>query len=520
MSMLMVVIGAIVISLVMLFLGYFIAKRQRENRLKTANEIAETIIEEAKKEASAYKRLAELDIKEEMARRNEDFEKKKQQRLREVIEKEKLIENEKRETEKRNELLKMRGEELNRKEQSIQQREKNIKIKEERIREIIDQENKKLEQISGMTREQAKQMLINNMQSEARYEAAQLIKRIKDEAREKAEKEAKEIITYAIQKLSTDQVAETTVSVVSLPNDEMKGRIIGREGRNIRAFENITGVELIIDDTPEAVSISSFDPVRREIARLSLEKLVQDGRIHPARIEEVVNKTEKEIDNIIKETGKEVVMELGILNIHPELVKLLGRLRYRTSYGQNVLQHSKEVAYLAAFMADELGLDRNLAKRAGLLHDIGKAVDQTMEGTHAKIGGELAKRYGESEIIINAIWAHHEEIEPISPIAVLIQAADTISGARPGARRESLEAYVKRLENLEHIASSYDGVEKVFAMQAGREVRVIVEPEAIDDVKASELVDSIAKQIESELKYPGQIKVTVIRELRVSEYAR
>ncbi|MCK4544504.1 ribonuclease Y [candidate division WOR-3 bacterium] len=513
-------ISGLAISLMMLFIGYFIAKKQKENKLKSASEIAESIIEEAKREANAYKRLAELDIKEEMSKKMEHLDKQKQERLRDVIQREKNIENLRRETEKRNELLQTKTHELGQKEHTLHQRERGVNLKEEKYRTLLESENKKLEEISGMTKEQAKQRLITNMESEARYEAAQLIKKIKDEAKESANKDAKEIITYAIQKLSTDQVSEATVSVVSLPNDEMKGRIIGREGRNIRAFENITGVELIIDDTPEAVSISGFDPVRREVARMSLEKLVSDGRIHPARIEEIVSKTEKEIDTIIKETGKEITVELGIMNIHPEIIKLLGRLKYRTSYGQNVLQHSKEVSYLAAFMADELGLDRNIAKRAGLLHDIGKAVDQSYEGTHAKIGGELAKKYGENDTIVNAIWAHHEEIEPISPIAILIQASDTISGARPGARRESLEAYVKRLQNLEEIATSYEGVEKVFAMQAGREIRVIVEPNSINDSRAQELVDSIARKIEEEMKYPGQIKVTVIRELRVTEYAK
>ena len=377
-----------------------------------------------------------------------------------------------------------------------------------------------LEKISGYTREEAKQVLLTQLESDIRLEGSQLIREIEGQAKEEANKRAKEIIVGAIQRCAADHVAESTVSVVHLPNDEMKGRIIGREGRNIRALETLTGIELIIDDTPEAVILSGFDPVRREIARQALEKLIVDGRIHPARIEEIVKKAEKEVNDSIKEAGEQTAFDVGIHNLHPELVKLLGRLKYRTSYGQNVLKHSEEVAYLASLMAGELGLDVNLARRAGLLHDIGKAVDHEKEGTHVDLGIELLKKYKESQAVIDAMAAHHGDYEAKTPEAVLIAAADALSAARPGARRETLENYIKRLQNLEEIANQTRGVEKSFAIQAGREIRIIVEPEKVKDEEMPMLAREIAKKVEDELDYPGQIKVNLVRETRVVDYAK
>jgi len=375
--------------------------------------------------------------------------------------------------------------------------------------------------MAQLSKEDAIKILMQNLETDAKLQAANMIKQMKEEALQKANKEAKEIITLAIQKCATDHVVESTVSVVSLPNDEMKGRIIGREGRNIRAFESITGVEVIIDDTPEAVTISGFDPIRREIARLALSKLVSDGRIHPTRIEEVVKKTQEQMEETIRGIGEDTLLELNIPSMHPELVKMIGRLKYRTSYGQNVLQHSKEVAYLSQMMADELEIENaQLAKRAGLLHDIGKAVDQHFEGTHTKIGADLARKYGELPEIINAIESHHEDVPADSLMSILIATADAISGARPGARRETLEAYIERLEKLEEIANSFNGIEKAYAIQAGREIRVMVVPEEVSDAEAEQIAQQVARRIEQELKYPGQIKVTVLRETRVIDYAK
>jgi ribonuclease Y len=395
-----------------------------------------------------------------------------------------------------------------------------LRAKDERLTTLIDEQNTKLEQIAGLTQEEAKKVLMQNLEVQARHEAAQLIRNIRDEAKENAEREAKQIIVQAIQRYAGEHTAETTVSVVPLASDEMKGRIIGREGRNIRAFEAATGVEVLIDDTPEAIVISAFDPVRREVARMAMERLVADGRIQPARIEEVIEKAKGEVDRSIKEAGESVALEVGVPGLHPEVIHLLGRLKYRTSYGQNVLQHSKEVAFLAATMAGELELDQALAKRAGLLHDLGKAVDHSVEGTHSQIGMDLAKKFGENAVVVNAIGAHHEDIEAISPISVLVAAADAISGARPGARRESLEAYIKRLEKLEEAAYSFKGVSKAYAIQAGREVRIIVTPEEVNDARTADMANEIAQKIEGSLQYPGQIKVTVIRETRGIGYAK
>lgn len=454
-----------------------------------------------------------LEAKDEIHRNRQEAERELRERRREldrlerrVIQKEELLDKKTENIEKKEALL-------NEKEREIERTQHDIEI-------IRSQQLKELERLSGLTCEEARELLLNNVEQQIRQETAVMIKNIEAEAREEAEKRAKNIVTLAIQKCAADVVSETTVSVVALPNDEMKGRIIGREGRNIRAFESLSGVDLIIDDTPEAVILSSFDPIRREIARLALENLVSDGRIHPARIEEMLEKARKEIEQEIRETGEQAAFEVGVHGLHPELIKLLGRLKYRTSYGQNVLKHSIEVAHLAGIMAAELDVDVMLAKRAGLLHDIGKAVDHEVAGPHIEIGVDLAKKYRESKEVIHAIAAHHGDIEAESIEAVLVQAADAISASRPGARRETLEAYIKRLEKLEQLADSFPGVEKSYAIQAGREVRIIVKPEEIDDLEAINLSRNIAKKIEEDLDYPGQIKVVVIRETRAVEYAK
>ena len=390
----------------------------------------------------------------------------------------------------------------------------------ERAEQLCAKQQAELERLSGLTSEEAKQELLQSLEDEVKHESAMLIKDLEQQAKDEAEKKAREIISLAIQRCAADHVAETTVSVVGLPNDEMKGRIIGREGRNIRTLETLTGIDLIIDDTPEAVIISGFDPVRREVARIALEKLINDGRIHPSRIEEMVEKAQKEVEQKIKEAGEQATFAVGVHGLHPELIKLLGRLRYRTSYGQNVLNHSVEVANLAGVMASELGVDVVLAKRAGLLHDIGKAIDHEMEGSHVEIGGEIAKKFRESDLIINAILAHHGDVEPKSVEAVLVSAADAVSAARPGARRETLESYLKRLTRLEEISESFNGVEKCYAVQAGREIRIMVKPEVIDDASAVLLARDISKKIEAEMEYPGQIKVVIIRETRAVDYAK
>ena len=409
---------------------------------------------------------------------------------------------------------------MEKKEESLQRKLKELELKQARLTAIHDKQNEELERISGLTAEEAKEILVDNIKREAEQEAALIVKEIERDAKENAERKAREIITYAVQKCSADHVAETTVSVVDLPNDEMKGRIIGGEGRNIRALETLTGIDLIIDDTPEAVVISGFDPIRREVARLALEKLISDGRIHPARIEEMVEKSKKEIEQKIKDDGEQAAFETGVHGLHPELIKLLGRLRFRTSYGQNVLKHSIEVAHLAGIMAAELGADVKIAKRAGLLHDIGKAVDHEVEGPHVVIGEDLARKYKENKAILHAIGAHHGDVEPQTIEAVLVQAADAISAARPGARRETLESYIKRLEKLEEISNSFEGVEKSFAIQAGREIRIMVKPEVVNDNSIILIAKDIVKKIEDELEYPGQIKVNVIRETRAIEYAK
>ncbi len=494
-------------------IGYFFRKKVAEGKINSAEELARKIVEDAERNAETAKKELLLEAKEEVHKLRSELEKESRERRSELQRTERrLIQKE--------EVLDKKSESLENKDEKLTKMLKDLDIKEQEINDLYQKEVDKLEELSGLTSEQARQLLLDNIERQTKYEAAIMIRDIESKAKEEAEKKAREIIVYSIQKCAADHVAETTVSVVPLPSDEMKGRIIGREGRNIRTIETLTGIDLIIDDTPEAVILSGFDPIRREIARIALEKLIIDGRIHPARIEEMVEKAKKEVDNIIKEEGEQATFDTGVHGLHPELIRLLGRLKYRTSYGQNVLKHSIEVSYLAGIMAAELGADVRLAKRAGLLHDIGKAVDHEIEGTHVEIGMELLKRYKESKDVIHSMSTHHGDYEPESIEAVLVTAADIISAARPGARRETLESYIKRLEKLEEIANEYEGVEKSFAIQAGREIRIIVRPEIYDDDEIFILARDITKKIESELEYPGQIKVNVLRETRAIEYAK
>ncbi len=503
-----------------IFSGFILRKLISEHRIKNAKESAVTILENAKKEAATIKKEAELEAKDRIIKLQLEFETKTKEERQELQNLEKRLRIREENIDKKVEILEKKEKDLNLKEKQLLERDKKIKTLEDELTDLIKQERQKLEAISGLSAENAKNELINSMINEARQESLATIKRLEEEAKETAEKKAKEIIATAIQKIAADYTSEISVSVVPLPNEEMKGRIIGREGRNIKSLENLTGVDFIIDDTPEAVTISAFDPIRREIAKLSLEKLIADGRIHPGRIEEIVEKTKAEIELKIKELGERACMDTGITNLHPELVKLLGKLHYRYSYGQNVLQHSVEMAYIASILASELGINPETVKRAALLHDIGKAIDHEIEGSHVQLGIEIAKKYGESEKILHAIESHHGDVEAKTLEAVLVQAADAISAARPGARKETLENYIKRLEKLEKIASEFEGVTKTYAIQAGREIRIIVEPSSIDDLKAYQLSKEIAKKIESELEYPGQIKVTVIREVRAIDYAK
>jgi ribonuclease Y len=454
-----------------------------------------------------------LEAKEEIHRLRTESERENRDRRNEIQKLERRILN-------KEETLDRKSESIERKEELIIKKNRQLEEKELAITELYEKQLMELERLSGLTSEEAKELLLDDIRKEISHESAVMIKEMEYEAKQEADKKAREIISTAIQRCAADHVAETTVTVVSLPNDEMKGRIIGREGRNIRALETLTGIDLIIDDTPEAVVLSGFDPIRREIARIALEKLIVDGRIHPARIEEMVEKARKEVDNTVREEGEQAAFDVGIHGLHPEIIKLLGRLKYRTSYGQNVLKHSIEVSHLAGIMASELGADVKIAKRAGLLHDLGKAVDHEVEGPHVDIGVDLARRYKESKEVLHAIAAHHGDIEPTTVEAVLVQAADAISAARPGARRETLEAYIKRLEKLEEIANSIEGVDKSFAIQAGREIRIMVKPEEIDESQTIHTAREIVKKIESELDYPGQIKVNVIRETRAIEYAK
>ena len=487
--------------------------KSNDEKIGNANERAREIIDEALKAAETKKKEALLEVKEESLKTKNELEKETKERRAEIQKYEKRVLS--------------KEETLDRKIEAVEKRDLGITRKEEELgkqRQKVDELEKKrqqeLERISGLTSEQAKEYLLKTVEDEVKHDTAVKVKTLESRAKEEADKKAKELVVNAIQRCAADHVAETTISVVQLPNDEMKGRIIGREGRNIRTLETLTGVELIIDDTPEAVVLSGFDPIRREIARIALEKLILDGRIHPARIEEMVEKAQKEVETLIKEEGEAATLEVGVHGIHPELVRLLGKLRYRTSYGQNVLKHSIEVAQITGLLASELGLDVKMAKRAGLLHDIGKAVDHEMEGSHIQLGVDLCRRYKESALVINAVEAHHGDVEPESLIACLVQAADTISAARPGARRETLETYTNRLKQLEDITNSYKGVEKSFAIQAGREVRVMVVPEVISDSDMVLLARDISKQIENQMEYPGQIKVSIVRESRAVDYAK
>ena len=492
-------------------IGY--RKKVVETKLGNAEDRAREIVDEALKTAETKKREAMLEAKEESMRTRNELEKETKERRAELQRYERRVLA-------KEETLDKKAEAIERKEAGFAAREEQLAKKRAEVEELSVRRVQELERISGLTSEQAKEYLLKTVEDDVKHETAKLVKEMEARAKEEANRKAKDYVVTAIQKCAADHVAETTISVVQLPNDEMKGRIIGREGRNIRTLETMTGVDLIIDDTPEAVILSGFDPIRREVARIALEKLIVDGRIHPARIEEMVEKAQKEVETMIREEGEAATLEVGVHGIHPELVRLLGRMKFRSSYGQNALKHSIEVAHLSGLLAGEIGVDVRLAKRAGLLHDIGKSIDHEMEGSHIQIGVDLCKKYKESQIVINAVEAHHGDVEPTSLIACIVQAADTISAARPGARRETLETYTNRLKQLEDIANSFKGVDKSFAIQAGREVRVMVVPDQVDDASMVLLARDISKQIEAELEYPGQIKVNVIRESRVTEYAK
>ncbi|MEG0133787.1 MAG: ribonuclease Y [Clostridium sp.] len=511
------IILIIAVALIICLAGIFVLIYTRKNislaNVSKSEEEAKKIMEEAQKEAESKKKEAVLEAKEEVHRLRTDFDKESRERRSEVQRLERRVLQ-------KEETLDKKTLAIEKKEETLSKKQQDVETLEAGIQDLYNGVRLELQRVAGLTSDEAKQILLDEVKREIKHETAIMIKDVESKAKEEADKKAREIITYAIQRCAADHVAESTVHVVSLPNDEMKGRIIGREGRNIRALETLTGVDLIIDDTPEAVILSAFDPIRREVAKIALEKLIVDGRIHPARIEEMVEKAKKDVENDIREEGEQATFETGIHGLHVEIIRLLGRLKYRTSYGQNVLKHSIEVSYLAGVMASELGIDPTLAKRCGLLHDIGKAVDHEVEGPHALIGAEIAKKCHESSIVVNAIGAHHGDMEYGSLEAILVQAADAISAARPGARRETLEAYIKRLEKLEEIANSYECVEKSYAIQAGREIRIMIKPEDINDAGAVEVARDIVKRIEDELEYPGQIKVNVIRETRAVEYAK
>ena len=509
-----ITIAAVLISLAIgVLAGMAYRKKVAESKIQGAENEAKRLVDLAKIEAENLKKQEIFKAKEEIMNNRKELDQEIKERRGEVQKQEaRLIQKE--------ENLERRSENFEKKEQEIEKQIQEVEKEKEEVQKLYDQQVVELQKIASLTKEEAKQKLLAEMDKELTAEKAALIREKEQKAKEDSIKNAKEILSYAVQKCAADHSQETTVSIVSLPNDDMKGRIIGREGRNIKAIETLTGVDLIIDDTPEAVVLSGFDPLRREVAKITLEKLIDDGRIHPAKIEEMVEKAKEELDSTIKEEGERAVLETGVIGLHPDLVKLLGKLKYRTSYGQNVLNHSIEVSNLARIMAEELGLDPKLARKAGLLHDIGKALDHDMEGTHVEIGVEVLKKYKENPLVINAVEAHHGDVEPQTLEAVLVQAADAISASRPGARRETLEAYIKRLQNLEEIADSFEGVEKSFAIQAGREIRVMVKPDKISDDKMTILARDVAKKVENEMDYPGQIKVNVIRETRVIDYAK
>ena len=516
-TMIVVAIVLIVVAVAAAVLSHFLTvsnlKNNAESKIGNAEAKAREIIDDAVKAAETKKKESLLEIKEESIKNKNELEKETKERRSELQRYEKRVLS-------KEEALDKKSEAIERREAGFTAKEEELKQREAKVEELSQQRVQELERISGLTSEQAKEYLLKTVEEDVKHDTAKMIKELEAQAKEEADKKAKEYVVTAIQRCAADHVAETTISVVQLPSDEMKGRIIGREGRNIRTLETLTGVELIIDDTPEAVVLSGFDPIRREVARIALEKLIVDGRIHPARIEEMVEKAQKEVDTMIREEGESAALEVGVHGIHPELLKLLGRMKFRTSYGQNALKHSVEVAQLSGLLAGEIGLDVRLAKRAGLLHDIGKSIDHDVEGSHIQIGVDLCRKYKESATVINAVEAHHGDVEPETLIACVVQAADTISAARPGARRETLETYTNRLKQLEDITNQFKGVDKSFAIQAGREIRVMVVPEQVSDADMVLLARDIAKQIEFELEYPGQIKVNVIRESRVTDYAK
>ena len=510
----LIIVATILISgVIFIPIGVLIRKKIAESKIAGAENEAKRLLEMASKEAENRKKEEIFKAKEEIIKARNDLDEEIRERRGEIQLQEKRIIQKEENLEKRSELI-------DRKETDLERRQEEADEKNKKLEELYNKELEELQRISGLSSEEAKQQLLTELEKQIKVEKAALIKELDDKAKEEVNTKARELLTYTIQKCAADHTSETTVSIVSLPNDDMKGRIIGREGRNIKALETLTGIDLIIDDTPEAVILSGFDPLRREVARIALEKLINDGRIHPAKIEEMVEKAKEEVEATIKAEGERATLETGVNGLHPEVVKLLGKLKYRTSYGQNVLNHSIEVSNLARIMAEELGLDSKRARRAGLLHDIGKALDHDMEGTHVEIGVDVLKKFKENPLVINAVEAHHGDVEPQTLEAVLVQAADAISASRPGARRETLEAYIKRLEQLEEIADSFEGVDKSYAIQAGREVRIIVKPEKVSDAEMTIMAREIAKRVENEMEYPGQIKVNVIRESRKIEYAK
>ena len=513
-------IAGLLLGVVFALLMVWVRRKQQRTEVELAQNAAARIIEEAKKDAGAIKKEAELQVKDSLIKEKMDFEKEVRETRRELQTFEKRLVSKEEALDKRVDSVEKRDGDLGRREAAIKSREKSIEDKSAECDRQVDEARKQLEQVAGMTREEAKRNLIDQMVEEAKHESAKRIRVVEEGAKEDAVRKSQKIIALAIERLAGDFVAERSVTVVPLPNDELKGKIIGREGRNIRALEAATGIDLIVDDTPETVVISGHNPIRREIARLSLEKLISDGRIHPGRIEEIVRKSEQELEEAIREAGQKAIFDVGIHGVHPEIIKLLGRLKYRYSYAQNVLLHSIEAAFICGMMASELGLNEKQARRAALLHDIGKAVDHEVEGSHAIIGAELARKYGESPKIVNAIAAHHEDVKAETILAPLVDAADALSGARPGARREMMESYVRRLEELERITNSFRGVEKSYAVQAGREIRIMVQHDVVSDDEASRMAREIARKIETEMTYPGQIKVTVIREVRSVDYAK